>query len=82
MSTTASADPAISRFLGFKFKEGTTDEQKTNAIKGLFKLYENLARYVNEGPVGALKLKQYSDSGRLHDQCRWQKPRSRPKQKV
>lgn len=60
MSTT-SADPAISRFLGFKFKEGTTDEQKANAIKGLFKLYENLARYVNQGPVGAL-LNQHPDS--------------------
>ncbi|KAL4267549.1 Stress-response A/B barrel domain-containing protein [Pleurotus pulmonarius] len=51
MSTTASADPAISRFLGFKFKEDT-------AIKGLFKLYENLARYVNEGPVGGKSLVQ------------------------
>lgn len=61
MSTTTSADPAISRFLGFKFKEGTTDEQKANAVKGLFKLYEDLARYVNQGPVGAL-LKYYANS--------------------
>ncbi|KDQ34201.1 hypothetical protein PLEOSDRAFT_152177 [Pleurotus ostreatus PC15] len=57
MSTT-SADPAISRFLGFKFKEGTTDEQKANAVKGLFKLYEDLARYVNQGPVGGKSLAQ------------------------
>ncbi|KAF7441364.1 hypothetical protein PC9H_001714 [Pleurotus ostreatus] len=58
MSTTTSADPAISRFLGFKFKEGTTDEQKANAVKGLFKLYEDLARYVNQGPVGGKSLAQ------------------------
>ncbi|KAK0459008.1 uncharacterized protein EV420DRAFT_345087 [Desarmillaria tabescens] len=42
----------VVRFAAFKYKPGTTDEQKRHALEGLIKLYEENARMVNHGPVG------------------------------
>ena len=42
----------VTRFAAFKYKPGTTDEQKRQVLDGLIKLYEENAHMVNHGPVG------------------------------
>ncbi|THV04054.1 hypothetical protein K435DRAFT_962039 [Dendrothele bispora CBS 962.96] len=44
----------VVRFAAFKYKPGTTDAQKRQALDGLIKLYEENARMVNHGPVGGM----------------------------
>lgn len=42
----------ITRFAAFKYKPGTTIDQKREALAGLIKLYKDNERMVNHGPVG------------------------------
>ena len=42
----------VTRFAAFKYKAGTTDEQKRKVLDDLIKLYEENAHMVNHGPVG------------------------------
>ncbi|KZV63056.1 hypothetical protein PENSPDRAFT_758279 [Peniophora sp. CONT] len=44
--------PAVLRLAGWKYKEGTTDEQKLVAKDGLIRLYTDLAHLVNHDPIG------------------------------
>ncbi|EMD33485.1 hypothetical protein CERSUDRAFT_87328 [Gelatoporia subvermispora B] len=42
----------VTRFAAFKYKAGTTNEQKRASLDGLLKLYEENAHLVNYGPRG------------------------------
>ncbi|KIP03532.1 hypothetical protein PHLGIDRAFT_235963 [Phlebiopsis gigantea 11061_1 CR5-6] len=42
----------VTRFAAFKYKPGTTEEQKRKALDGLIALYEENAHLVNQGPTG------------------------------
>lgn len=42
----------VTRFAAFKYKAGTTEEQKRRALDGLIKLYEENAHMINHGPIG------------------------------
>lgn len=44
--------PAVTRVAGWKYKEGTTDEQKRVNKDGLLRVYAELAHFVNHGPIG------------------------------
>jgi hypothetical protein len=44
--------PPVTRFAAFKYKPGTTDEQKRASLDGLVKLYEVNKHFVNYGPKG------------------------------
>ena len=44
----------VTRFAAFKYKPGTTDEQKRKALDGLIALYEENAHMVTHGPTGEL----------------------------
>ena len=44
--------PAVTRLAGWKYKEGTTEEQKRQAKDDLLKLYVELAHLVNHAPIG------------------------------
>lgn len=41
----------VTRFAAFKYKSGTTDAQKRQALDGLIKLYNDNAYMVNHGPL-------------------------------
>ncbi|EGO02873.1 hypothetical protein SERLA73DRAFT_150463 [Serpula lacrymans var. lacrymans S7.3] len=42
----------VTRFAAFKYKPGTTNEQKRASLDGLIKLYEDNAHMVDVGPRG------------------------------
>ncbi|KAI0032438.1 hypothetical protein K488DRAFT_85860 [Vararia minispora EC-137] len=44
--------PPVTRFVAFKYKPATTDEQKRRVVGDLVELYKKHADFVNHGPVG------------------------------
>ncbi|OSX67398.1 hypothetical protein POSPLADRAFT_1127555 [Postia placenta MAD-698-R-SB12] len=42
----------VTRFAAFKYKSGTTDEQKRKILDGLIQLYKNNEHMINYGPRG------------------------------
>lgn len=57
----------VTRFAAFKYKSGTTDEQKRKILDGLIQLYKNNEHMINYGPRG-----KYTSSISVHarDCCR------------
>lgn len=46
--------PPVTRLAAFKYKPGTTNEQKKAALDGLIELYEVNKHLVNYGPKGGM----------------------------
>ncbi|VDB91711.1 unnamed protein product [Peniophora sp. CBMAI 1063] len=52
--------PAVTRLTAWKFVKGTTNEQKRQARGALLKLYSDLDRFVNHGPIGGKNISRFN----------------------
>ncbi|KZV63054.1 hypothetical protein PENSPDRAFT_657640 [Peniophora sp. CONT] len=48
--------PVVTRVAGWKYKDGTSDEQKRVNKEGLLRVYAELAHLVNHGPIGGKNI--------------------------